>query len=117
MSIIRLQSRIPNLRAQGTRIPRKCTPCQKFNALPYKYPLQGDLPKPRVQRSRLFAHVGLDYFGPLAITNPYESEEKGYGFIVTCMATRLIHLDAMPDLSTMAFLRMLRRFFGTKRHS
>ncbi|VDM53999.1 unnamed protein product [Angiostrongylus costaricensis] len=36
--------------------------CQKFNNLPYKYPEEGDLPEQRVQRSRPFEHVGIDYF-------------------------------------------------------
>lgn len=114
MAIVRQRYWIPKLRAQVTRIVRKCIPCQRFNNLPFKYPNQGALPKRRVQRSRPFAHVGLDYFGPLCVVQPDGNETKCYGCIITCTVTRLIHLDAVGDLSTTSFLRMLRRFFSRR---
>ncbi|VDM85724.1 unnamed protein product, partial [Strongylus vulgaris] len=64
-----------------------------FNNLPYKYPNQSDLPNARVQRSKPFEHVGQDYFGPLSIKVVEETTGKCYGTIITCMITRLIHLD------------------------
>ncbi|EYC30360.1 hypothetical protein Y032_0005g2607 [Ancylostoma ceylanicum] len=112
MSLVRQSFWIPKLRAQVTRVIRRCIPCQKFNNLPYKYPEQGDLPAHRVCRSRPFAHVGLDDFGPLSIRQCDGTEGKSYGCIITCMATRLIHLDVVSDLSTTAFLMMLHRFFA-----
>ncbi|KAL6727982.1 hypothetical protein Aduo_009801 [Ancylostoma duodenale] len=114
MSIVREQVWIPKLRAQVTRIIRRCMLCQRFNNLPYRYPEQSDLPERRVLRSRPFAHVGLDYYGPLSISQPDGTDSKCYGSIITCMATRLIHLDVVSDLTTAAFLMMLRRFFGRR---
>ncbi|EPB77217.1 hypothetical protein ANCCEY_03667 [Ancylostoma ceylanicum] len=90
MSLVRQSFWIPKLRAQVTRVIRRCIPCQKFNNLPYKYPEQGDLPAHRCDGT----------------------EGKSYGCIITCMATRLIHLDVVSDLSTTAFLMMLHRFFA-----
>ncbi|VDP42141.1 unnamed protein product [Heligmosomoides polygyrus] len=84
-----------------------------MNNLPYKYPDQGHLPARRVTRSRPFEHVGLDYFGPLSVKGE-GGPEKCYGCIITCLVTRLVHLDLVSDVSTIAFLHMLRRFFARR---
>ncbi|KAK6761280.1 hypothetical protein RB195_022368 [Necator americanus] len=105
---------IPKLRSQVTSVIRRCVACQKFNNLPFKYPEQPVLPSRRIQRSRPFAHVGLDYFGPLTISLTSDTTGKCYGCIITCMVTRLIHLDIARDLSTTAFLHVLRRFFARR---
>ncbi|EPB78509.1 Tas retrotransposon peptidase A16 [Ancylostoma ceylanicum] len=114
MALVRQKFWIPKLRAQVTRIIRRCIACQRLNNLPYKYPMQSDLPKRRVQKSRPFEHVGLDYFGPLPMALTDGSQGKCYGAILTCMVTRMVHLDIASDLSTVAFLRLLRRFFGRR---
>ncbi|XGW22154.1 hypothetical protein V3C99_004829, partial [Haemonchus contortus] len=67
MSDIRQKFWIPRLREQVKKYIRKCIPCQKLNALPYKYPQMPDLPSIRVTRARPFQHIGLDYFGPIPI--------------------------------------------------
>ncbi|XGW10386.1 hypothetical protein V3C99_012128 [Haemonchus contortus] len=114
MSITRQKFWIPQLRSQVARQVRKCIVCQKLNNLPCKYPDQPSLPAERVVQSRPFQHVGLDYFGPLTIIVPTKEKEKCYGVIITCMVTRLIHLDIVSNQSTSAFLQMLRRFFARR---
>ncbi|VDO95265.1 unnamed protein product [Heligmosomoides polygyrus] len=104
---------IPKLRAEVTTVIRRCMGCQKMNNLPYKYPDQGHLPARRVTRSRPFEHIGLDYFGPLSVKGE-AGPEKCYGCIITCLVTRLIHLELASDVSTIAFLHMLRRFFARR---
>ncbi|KAE9414032.1 hypothetical protein Angca_001754, partial [Angiostrongylus cantonensis] len=59
-----------------------------------------------------FEHVGIDYFGSISTVKSGNTEDKCYGCIITCSATRLIHLDVMSDLFTTAFIRMLRRFIA-----
>uniref|UniRef100_A0A183GVC0 Integrase_H2C2 domain-containing protein n=1 Tax=Heligmosomoides polygyrus TaxID=6339 RepID=A0A183GVC0_HELPZ len=51
VALVRQEFWIPQLRAQVSRLIRKCVKCQKFNNLPYQYPAQEDLPKERVVRS------------------------------------------------------------------
>ncbi|ETN70132.1 His(2)-Cys(2) zinc finger [Necator americanus] len=113
IALVRQKFWIPQLRSQVITLIRKCLQCQKFNNLPYKYPQQEDLPKERVIRSYPIQHFGVDYFGPLPIISPV-GQGKCYGSIITCMTTRLIHLDVVSDLTTVAFLHMLRRFFARR---
>ncbi|VDO43858.1 unnamed protein product [Haemonchus placei] len=114
MALIRQHYWIPKLRSQVTVVIRRCVQCQRFNNLPFKYPEQSDLPSRRVLRSRPIDHVGLDYFGPLTIKREDGSTGKCYGCIITCLTTRLLHLDVASDLSTYAFIQMLRRFFARR---
>ncbi|VDL78098.1 unnamed protein product [Nippostrongylus brasiliensis] len=111
MSTIREKYWIPKLRQQVSQILRRCIPCQRFNNLPYRYPETKDLPKRRVQQTRPFEHIGLDYFGPFHVTN---KADKVYGCILTCATTRLIHLELVEDMTTQMFLNALRRFFARR---
>ncbi|VDP13980.1 unnamed protein product [Heligmosomoides polygyrus] len=54
----------------------------RLNNLPYRYPALSDLPSRRVTRSRLFQHVGIDYFEPNSIKSDGEAG-KAYGIILT----------------------------------
>ncbi|KIH61211.1 Pao retrotransposon peptidase [Ancylostoma duodenale] len=66
--------------------------------------------QPYTETKRIIArHIGLDYFGPLPVTLTDGSQGECYGAILTCMVTRIIHLDVACDLS-----RVLRRFFGRR---
>ena len=59
-----------------------------------------------------FEQVAIDYFGPLKLKYGYRKTTKGYGMIVTCLATRALYIDLATDLSTDAFLLALRRFIS-----
>ncbi|WKY01360.1 hypothetical protein Q1695_015398 [Nippostrongylus brasiliensis] len=114
MSRVREHFWIPKLRAEVTEVSiRKCIQCQRVNNLPFRYPEQGPLPKRRVIRSHPFQHVGLDYFGPLTVSNAGNTE-KCYGIIITCLVTRLVHLEVVQDATSAAFLQALRRFFARR---
>ncbi|TKR89590.1 hypothetical protein L596_013669 [Steinernema carpocapsae] len=94
----------------ANNITRKCTACQRYNALPYRYPNCKDLPSRRVQRTAPFEHVGLDYFGPLKVRNINEEIESAYGCIFTCTTTRATHIELVNGLTTVQFINALRRF-------
>ncbi|VDL78269.1 unnamed protein product [Nippostrongylus brasiliensis] len=104
---------IPKIRQMTRTIIRQCVPCQKFNNLPYKYPVMDDLPDQRVRKTRPFEHVGIDYFGPL-LTKQENEIKKVFGIILTCATTRLVHLELTTDMSTDQLLHALRRFIARR---
>ena len=57
-----------------------------------------------------FDNTGLDFFGPFYIEHKQGNIEKHYGFIFTCLVTRVVHLETCPDLNTDTFLNAYRRF-------
>ncbi|XGW21715.1 hypothetical protein V3C99_004578, partial [Haemonchus contortus] len=84
-----------------------------MNALPFPYPSMGPLPKRRVIRTKPFENVGIDYFGPL-VAKGNDDKTKVYGIIITCMTTRMIHIEVVTDTSTDKLLLALRRFFARR---
>ncbi|WKX89443.1 hypothetical protein Q1695_008809 [Nippostrongylus brasiliensis] len=71
------------------------------------------LPKERTQRSRPFQNVGLDYLGPItAIRDGITG--KTWICLITCMATRAIHLEVVLDNSAQEFLLAFRRFVARR---
>ncbi|KAI8119856.1 hypothetical protein CVS40_8798 [Lucilia cuprina] len=63
----------------------------------------GNLPKSRVTISAPFQHVGRG-----------QKSYKGYIAVFVCMTTKTIHLEAVSDLTSEAFLAALKRFFGRR---
>lgn len=73
----------------------------------------GNLPEFRVSLSIPFSHVGVDYAGPIHMKCSKGrgiKTFKGYIAVFVCMATKAIHLEAVSDLTTEAFLAALKRF-------
>ncbi|EPB72938.1 Pao retrotransposon peptidase [Ancylostoma ceylanicum] len=62
IATVREQYWIPRLRQLVRHIVHHCILCRRFNGLPYRYPDSVNLPPRRVQRSRPFQHIGLDFF-------------------------------------------------------
>ncbi|XP_043474298.1 uncharacterized protein LOC122506270 [Leptopilina heterotoma] len=88
---------------------RKCILCFRLKpTCPTQ--LMGELPKERVTPSRVFAHTGLDYAGPFAIKISRNKTSKAYLCLFVCMATKAVHLELVPDLTTNGFLNSLKRF-------
>ncbi|XGW31337.1 hypothetical protein V3C99_009921, partial [Haemonchus contortus] len=74
---------------------------------------KGPLQKRRVIRTKPFENVGIDYFGPL-VAKENDDKTKVYGIIITCMTTRMIHIEVVTDTSTDKLLLALRRFFARR---
>ncbi|XP_066597121.1 uncharacterized protein [Prorops nasuta] len=91
---------------------RACVKC--FRARPRRQLQQmGNLPAARVTPSRPFTVTGLDYAGPFSLRfakGRGQRSYKGYIALFVCFATKAIHLEAVGDLTTQAFLAALRRF-------
>ncbi|XP_071577540.1 uncharacterized protein [Temnothorax nylanderi] len=77
----------------------------------------GDLPTDRVTPMRPFFICGVDFAGPITtLLNKGRGRKtiKSYIALFICFATKVIHLEAVSDLSTAAFLAALKRFIGRR---
>ncbi|XP_037811344.1 uncharacterized protein LOC119603398 [Lucilia sericata] len=75
--------------------------------------VMGNLPYVRLNVTRPFKHSGVDYAGPITLKNSTLRSaviSKGYICLFVCMVTKAIHLEAVSDLSTNAFLAAFKRF-------
>ena len=85
---------------------RQCVICKKIKAKPVN-PLMATLPAVRVNEDPPFTHCGLDCFGPFLVKDG-RKESKRYGLIVTCMASRSVHIELLEDMSTDSFINAIR---------
>lgn len=90
-----------------------CVICLRYEGTPYKAMLTEDLPRERVCEDPPYTHIGIDFAGPLFISDPSNSKEdlnKVYICLFTCASTRAIHLELTRDLSVRAFLLAFEDF-------
>ena len=88
----------------------KCAICRKLEGGPYQAPPSPPLPEVMVKECSPFAYTGVDLTGPLYVKTHTGPQLKLRICLYTCCATRAIHLDIVPSLTTSAFLRSLRWF-------
>ena len=105
-------------------IRKACDHCAKRTVRP-AVPRMGELPPERLMAYRpVFSDVSIDFFGPLdwRLMRPLGSDHrdpqtrKRYVLLVTCLATRAVHLDYTVSESAAEFLNVFRRFcaiYGT----
>ena len=101
---------IPKGRSMVRRILHRCTVCRRFEGQPYHAPPPPPLPPFRVEEAPPFTHTGVDFAGPLYVRGEDGSSSKVWICLYTCCVTRAVHLDLVPNLSTEAFIRSLKRF-------
>ena len=108
---IRRKYWIVGLRDLVKRIQRRCILCKKLNK-DLQTQIMGKLPAERLKEAPAWSYCGLDLFGPFAIrgTTNKRSRSKGYGVIITCLLSRSVHLELVPDYGTESFLLSIRRF-------
>lgn len=73
----------------------------------------GNLPNPRVHIERPFTHTGIDCAGPIDLRMSKgrgAKSYKGYITLFICLGTKAVHIEAVSDMSTPAFLAAYRRF-------
>ena len=90
----------------------RCIICRKLRGKPQSQKM-ADLPTDRIESHPPFTYCGLDCFGPLLVKDN-RKEVKRYGCIITCMASRAIHIETLDDLSTDAFINGLRCFIAVR---
>ena len=79
----------------------------------------GDLSPARVRPSSPFERSGVDYAGPISLRltkTRGKGTMKGYIAIFICLATRAVHIEAVEDYSSDAFLAAFHRFTSRRGH-
>lgn len=104
---------IPQGRQLARRVINSCFECRKLRGRPFRYPEIPPLPASRVNRSKPFENIGLDYFGPLHYKGN-TAPQKCWVLICTCLVTRNVHLELVSDNGTLEFILAMRRFFARR---
>ncbi|XP_011858773.1 PREDICTED: uncharacterized protein LOC105556299, partial [Vollenhovia emeryi] len=113
LSILYGQYWILSARSTARKVLHRCITCYRLRPK-HLQQIMGDLPSVRVQPSRAFLNVGVDYGGPFNIKISRNKTNKAYLCLFVCLATRAIHLELVSDLSTSAFLNALKRFIARR---
>ena len=82
-----------------------------------KGPAPPDLPEYRVSYEFAWQNIGIDYAGPVYVKDIYSSDDlmhKAYICLLTCAATRNVHIELVPNMSAPALIRCLKRFIGRR---
>jgi transposase InsO family protein len=75
-------------------------------------PRMANLPKERLQGFvRVFTNVGLDCFGPFHVVIGRKTVKR-YGLLITCLASRAVHLEVLDSMDADSFIMALRRFIS-----
>lgn len=82
---------------------------ERWITKPFQLPVMPSLPEIRVKRSRTFAHIDLEYLGPLSVKVDCGIIERWIA-LFTCFTTKAMHLELIENLSAQRFLHILRRF-------
>jgi len=116
LSLIQRRFWIVSGRAAIRQVIFKCITCVRHKAK-CPQPVMADLPSFRVKPHRPFSNVGMDYGGPFAVKESKRRNAKSYKAylaLFVCLSTKAVHLEAVTDLSTEAFLAALDRFVARR---
>ena len=97
-------------------VTRACITCKKHYAKLVKQQM-GQLPESRATPSPPFEKVGIVFAGPLHIKLGRVRKPvivNMYVAVFVCFSTRAVHLEAVTDLTTEAFLAALKRFVSRR---
>lgn len=84
----------------------RCVVCKKYEGAPYTGPPAPPLPDFRVKEDPAFTYTGVDFAGPILVRNQSSmGSNKTWICLFTCLVTRAVHLDLVPDLFTKTFIR------------
>ena len=111
LMLVRKHYWMPKCRQRVKTLVSKCVVCKRVEGKKYGYPGPPPLPLERVQYTRPFSQVGIDYSGPITLTKTEDGlPHKYYVCLFTCCATRLVHLELACDMSAITFVNCFRRF-------
>jgi hypothetical protein len=91
---------------------KNCVHCTRVKGIVAQQ-LMGQLPLERVQFTRPFANVGIDYAGPFqcrCVAHRTARYSKIYIVVFVCFTVPAVHLEIVSDLTTDGFLLAFQRF-------
>ena len=107
---------LSSIRSHGLWIPagksavssrtRACITCKKNKGKPIT-PQMATLPASRVNQAPPFTDCGVDCFGPFLVKDG-RKESKRYGLIVSCLASRAVHIEMLEDMTTDSYINAVR---------
>ncbi|XP_067947596.1 uncharacterized protein [Watersipora subatra] len=103
---------VVNAHAAVSSLIYHCTTCRELRPK-LMTPQMAALPEARVTAQPPFTAVGVDCFGPFTVKER-RTELKRYGLMVTCLASRAIHIEVLDDLSSSAFINGLRNVIAIR---
>ena len=81
----------------------------------YKLSPISDLPNFRTNAAPAFHNIGIDFAGPLYVKiREQNPSRKTYIVLLSCLVSRALHLEVVPDQSAESFLLALRRFMARR---
>lgn len=117
LNTLRSQYWIIGARSAVKQIIHSCTICTRIQAK-ITTPFMGDLPASRINPSHPFTHSAIDYAGPISTKASHGRGRKqiikGYISVFVCLATKAIHLEAVTELTSLAFIAAFRRFISRR---
>lgn len=107
---------------------RKCVRCYRLRAKPFTQTM-APLPARRLDYTFAFVHVGLDFCGPFSVLvesavamrgrkragGPDDERwQKVWVLVITCMTTRMAHMEYVFSQETGDFINALHRFISRR---
>ena len=89
---------IPQGRTAVNMILKRCLICLRFQGEHYMVKPMTPWPASKVIRSKAFTNTGLDYFGPLYISQG-KDRVKVLVCLFTCITAGAIHLELVEDMT------------------
>ena len=110
---VRLKFWVVKLEKLARKVLSECVICKK-NARKCVSQIMAPLPTERLNPSPPWSHTSLDLFEPFSIRGEVNKRSRGkaFGLILTCLASRALHIDLINGYSTDAFLQGFRRFMS-----
>ncbi|KRX60896.1 hypothetical protein T06_13750, partial [Trichinella sp. T6] len=87
--------------------------CRWATARPTR-PRMAALPDVRTTLAPAFAHVGMDFAGPLFVKTTRKTTSPRYVCLITCMVSRAVHLELVSEMSTVGVVQALRHFIARR---
>ena len=97
----------PNLHKAVDTVCRECYVCKLVRAQSYTYPKAPPLPCERLLSRSPFTVTGTDYSGPHHVKRG-RGKVKIWIVLFTCMVSRAIYLQIVPDLTADSFIGALK---------